>query len=79
MLGRLFNRDWRVLSAGERARMLHGRWLSRALAQPRRVWPMIPLRRVSDGGFQRLMSSSEGRAWAEAWWDSTLAVVPDEP
>ena len=69
----------RVLSAGEKARMLHGRWLTRALAHPRERWPLIPLRRVAEGGFAALMTHPNGRAWAEAWWDATLAVLPEEP
>lgn len=78
MLGRFFQRDPRVLTASEKARLLHGRWLTRALGSRRQPWPVIPLRRVSEGGFSPLMSSREGRAWAEAWWESTLGLVPEE-
>ena len=76
----LFGGRDRWLSAGERARLVHERWLSWALGSdgPRRTLPVIPLRAVRDGGFGGLMRTAEGRAWAEAWWESALARVDDE-
>ena len=77
MFGRLFDQRWRLISAGERARRLHEAWLTRALSSPSRAWPVIPVRRVSDGGFNRLMSGASGRAWAERWWESTLGQLEE--
>lgn len=49
----------------------HSRWLSRMLR--RRQAPVrIPLRRVSDGGYSRLMASEDGRQIAAQWWEAAL-------
>lgn len=66
-----------VLWAGEKARALHGAWLTRALAGGAK-FPVIPTRRVSDGGFGTLMSTAAGRAWAQSWWDRALGSLDDE-
>ncbi|MCA9311623.1 MAG: hypothetical protein KDA21_10485 [Phycisphaerales bacterium] len=74
---------WRALRRsdlvwlGEKARRVHEAWLTRALQEPER-WPRIPTRRVADGGFDGVMSSAEGRAWAHGWWDRTLVEADAE-
>lgn len=35
--------------------------------------PRIPTRLVSRGGFEREMSTTQGREWAARWWDETLS------
>lgn len=78
MLSGWFTRGDSWLESGERARLLHGRWLTRALRKPAACVPRIPLRRVSEGGFSALMRTAEGRAWAELWWCSTWTRLEDE-
>lgn len=78
MLGRIFKRDGVLLAAGERARLVHERWLNRALADRTRSFPIIPTRRVADGGFAKLMATPEGRAWARQWWESALSRVHED-
>lgn len=78
MFGRLFQRREDFLEAGARARLVHQLWLNRALERPRGSWPVIPLRRVSDGGFDGLMRTREGRAWAAMWWASTWGILDDD-
>lgn len=58
------------------ARMIreHSRWLTRAV-RGNRSYPRIPVRRVSDGGFARLMSTRQGRRYAEQWWAGTLEKI----
>lgn len=59
--------------AAERARRVHSTWLTRALRGGGNAHiPRIPVRRVSEGGFDPLLSTVEGREWAEAWWAETL-------
>ena len=53
----------------------HARWLSRVLRRGDPV-PRIPARRVSDGGFARMMSSPAGREYAAQWWDDALERLP---
>lgn len=68
MFRELFPSRGGLISAGERARRLHGAWLTRALADPRRRFPRIPTRPVRDGGFSAVTATPAGRAWATAWW-----------
>jgi hypothetical protein len=49
----------------------HSTWLSRALGRGR-MPARIPVRRVSEGGFRRLMASETGRRIAWDWWQATL-------
>ncbi len=77
MLGTLFQRPIGLLSAAEKARLMHSRWLSRALAERGRAWPVIPLRRVSEGGFSAMLALPQGRAWAERWWEEALVRLED--
>ena len=59
----------------ERCRRLHSAWLTRAIRSGGgRGLPRIPVRRVSEGGFVPLMSTFEGREWAEGWWDEALGM-----
>lgn len=66
---------------GERMVREHSSWLSRMLGlagrgkgpQP----PRIPVRKVSEGGFSRLMSTPGGRYRAERWWERTLEKLKD--
>lgn len=69
-----------LLSHGERARRYHERWLNRALALERSgaKIPKIPARAEADGGFDRLMSTTLGRAWARSWWETTLSTLEAE-
>lgn len=64
------------MEAGEAARRLHSRWLSDAIAF-RRVYPKIPLRRVSQGGFDELRKKPNGSEIAVRWWRRALARVDD--
>ncbi len=66
----LFSRqDWE--EAGERARKAHSEWLTKALRSGSKV-PRIPLRRVSDGGWDSMMATEEGRCWATEFWQSAI-------
>lgn len=58
-------------SLAQRLIAQHARWLSRALRGKRR-YPQIPCRKVSEGGFARLMATREGRKIAEGWWYHAL-------
>ncbi|MCL4211023.1 MAG: hypothetical protein HRU76_08155 [Phycisphaeraceae bacterium] len=49
----------------------HGHWLSLAL-RSHRVFPRIPLRKVSEGGFAALLASPDGRRTADTWWSAAL-------
>lgn len=59
------------LSPGRRMVLEHARWLSWALRRPRQL-PRIPVRKVADGGFARLMATRRGRAYAADWWEDAL-------
>jgi hypothetical protein len=79
-----FGRRKEVVSeAGARMRAAHSAWLTRATQTPEK-YPRIPLRLVSDGGFDELMARPRGRMAAERWWDRTFQRVeridggPDE-
>lgn len=66
------------LPAGLRMIREHSAWLTRMLGRSgdRRV-PRIPVRRVSEGGFAKMMSTPAGRHRAERWWDRTLEKIRD--
>jgi hypothetical protein len=55
-------------------RRTHERFLTRALQNPD-AFPHIPLRRVADGGFDRLRLRAGGLARAEQWWRAALERV----
>lgn len=55
------------MEAGALARALHERWLSRAMVCEER-YPTIPLRRVDQGGYSRLMEKRGGPELAAEWW-----------
>lgn len=64
------------ISPGERMIQEHGMWLTMAMRVGFAL-PRIPVRRVSDGGFSRLMAAPAGRYRAERWWESALERLPD--
>lgn len=70
-IGKLW-REW--FDPGRAAREYHSAWLTWALSSGKRL-PRIPTRRVSQGGFERMMSRPEGRARAERWWAGALERV----
>ncbi len=87
MFRRLLTRR-HLLEAGEKARMVHSLWLTHHIVgrkgigsgDPGRVignLPEIPCRKVSDGGFARIMATPLGRAWAEDWWNGAMDQVED--
>lgn len=65
---------WDALTAGERARQLHSRWLTQALRSGKEM-PRIPLRRVEDGGWEELLAKPRGRDVADRWWRRALRWV----
>ncbi len=75
MLRRLFFDDFDVRAAF--ARRLHSSWLTRAIRAGVKM-PRIPTRLVRDGGFAEVVSTPEGRAWADRWWAEALET-PDPP
>jgi hypothetical protein len=64
----------RLMTPGQVARHAHSAWLTRALASGR-AYPRIPLKRVADGGFERVMRQPSGPAQAERWWRIALERV----
>lgn len=62
-----------LFDVGARARALLQRWLNGAMRLPDGRLPRIPMRRVSEGGFDRLMSTDRGRRSAEQWWMRALS------
>ncbi|MBL0928327.1 MAG: hypothetical protein IBJ11_11870 [Phycisphaerales bacterium] len=78
---RLFGFAERLETAAERARRLHSAWLTRALTDPQWAAPRIPVRPVSEGGWDEFVRSPGGRDWAERWWDDAIDDTPpaDEP
>ena len=66
------------LDAGRRMIREHSAWLTRMLGRRRtRGIPRIPVRKVSEGGFSKLMSTPNGRFRAERWWERTLQSLED--
>ncbi len=65
---------WETLA--ERARREHSHWLTCAMADPARYWRRIPIRRVDQGGFDRLVATPAGRRWSDGWWSRTIEQVP---
>ena len=61
----------REISPAEKFRREHERWLNRAFRSTTPM-PRIPLRSVSRGGFDRLMSSARGQRLAKEWWSAAL-------
>lgn len=55
-------------------RLVHERWLTRAVRSPGR-YPRIPTRRVDTGGFSALLSRPGGGELAERWWELALERV----
>ncbi len=74
MFFRRLDDRWDAMTAGERARLLHSRWLTQALRSDRE-FPRIPLRRVEEGGWETLLAKPKGRGVAERWWRRALRWV----
>jgi hypothetical protein len=74
MFFRRVDDGWDALTAGERARLLHSRWLTDAMRSGRPM-PRIPLRRVEVGGWEELLARPKGRDVAERWWRRALRWV----
>ena len=77
-----------ILEAGERARMTHSLWLTHHLVGRSRIGggkpgtavsgvPEIPSRKVDEGGFDEIMATPLGRAWADDWWNGAIERVQD--
>jgi hypothetical protein len=66
------------LSLRQRMILQHAHWLGWALRENPPL-PRIPVRKVSEGGFARLMSTPAGRYRAERWRERTLARVDTTP
>jgi len=64
---RFFQRREFWLTANEKARLQHQRWLNRAVRRDTRGL-RIPVRRVDQGGYRHLDAVPGGRQWAERWW-----------
>jgi hypothetical protein len=75
MSWRLFWRE-ELPSLAAAYRRVHEAWLNRAISSGRE-YPRIPLRRVDQGGFERLMQRPGGPALAEMWWTAALERVDD--
>ncbi len=69
MFRRLFFDDFEIRAA--LARRVHSLWLTRALRVGAKL-PRIPTRLVREGGFSPLVSTPEGREWADLWWEEAL-------
>jgi capsid protein len=69
---RIFGFSKRVELAGERARRLHAQWLTRATMTGGVRAPRIPVRKVSEGGYEFVRKSPDGRAWADSWWSNAF-------
>jgi hypothetical protein len=59
------------MDEGEKARLVHSRWLTDALASCKH-YPRIPVRPVITGGFSRLMNRGNGPQRAQRWWEIAL-------
>jgi len=62
-------------TSAEAACRLMEEWLTWALDQPDHAFPRIPLRPVSEGGFEGLMARPEGRRRAAGWWAGAMGRV----
>lgn len=76
-LRRLFFDDFWPESAAEAMKRTHARWLTRALRSPRSRSFRIPTRRVDAGGFEELVRTEAGRAWADRWWSDAMQAADD--
>lgn len=71
-LRRLFFDDGWPECATASMRRAHAAWLSRALHTKRSASFRIPIRRVEAGGFDDLIATHAGRAWADQWWTNAM-------
>jgi hypothetical protein len=65
------------LNARQRMILQHARWLTWAVRENPPL-ARIPVRKVSEGGFAKLMSTPSGRHRAARWWERALDSVEDE-
>ncbi len=65
---RLFGLQRRIENAGQRARRVHGQWLTQAILGGGLSAPRIPTRKVTEGGFENVRKTCDGRVWADSWW-----------
>lgn len=56
-------------------RRTHELWLERVLTGRHPEPPRIPVRKVSEGGFSRMLERPGGRERADRWWASALDRV----
>lgn len=66
-------------TSAEAACRLMERWLTWALHQPEDAFPRIPLRPVSEGGFEGLLARPDGRRRAAGWWAGAMERVQAFP
>jgi hypothetical protein len=59
---------------GKLFRLIHEQWLNRAL-RSRIPYPRIPVRKVDEGGFDRVHRNADARAHADRWWALALDRV----
>lgn len=71
----LFRSGLDLLSAGERVRREHERWLTLALSRRGPAPPRIPVRKVDEGGFAAMLAAPGGRERAEQWWMDAFAAL----
>ena len=71
-LRRFFGFNKRCEEAGEKARRIHGEWLTRALLSGGVRAPRIPTRKVSEGGFEDVRTTPDRREWADSWWSGAF-------
>lgn len=57
-------------------RRVHEVWLTRAVSSGK-PYPRIPVKRVDQGGFDRMMARPGGRETADRWWSAALGRVDD--
>ena len=64
-------RDWRTV--GQRYAAEHSAWLTRAVRLGNA--PRIPVKKVEEGGFDRMMARPGGEERASQWWGAAFERV----
>lgn len=76
MINRLFQRGWEGMGPADRMIRQHSLWLTWAVERlaegAHEEFPWIPTRPVDAGGFAEVTATSDGRLWADEWWDSAF-------
>jgi len=70
-LRRFFGFKKRIEDAGVKARRIHGDWLTKAIFGGGAM-PRIPVRKISEGGYEHVRRTETGRAWADSWWSGAF-------